>query len=40
MLGELVGDLSHLCNLLHKVVIHAFSDTRFEGMQVANYPAN
>ena len=34
------SDLSHLCNLLQKVVIRAFSDTGFEGIQVVNYPAN
>ena len=34
------SDLSHLCNPLQKVVIHAFSDTGFEGMQVVSYPAN
>ena len=37
MLGELVGshtkvgDLSHLCNPLWKVVIHALLDTGFQG---------
>ena len=34
------SDLSHLCNLLWKVVIHAFSNTGFKGMQVVNYLAN
>ena len=42
-----IGGLSHqssnlscLCNLLQKIVICAYSDTRFEGIQVVNYPAN
>ena len=34
------SNLSHLCNLLQKVVICACSDTRFEGIQVVNYLAN
>ena len=34
------SDLSHLCNLLWKVVICAFLDTGFKGMQVVTYPAN
>ena len=34
------SNLSHLHNPLQKVVIHAFSDTGFKGMQVVNYPAN
>ena len=34
------SDLSHQCNSLWKVVIHAFSNTRFKGMQIVNYLAN
>ena len=34
------SDLSHLHNLLHKVVIRACSDTGFEWIKVANYLAN
>ena len=42
-----IGGLSHqssnlscLCNLLQKVVVHACSDTRFKRHKVVNYPAN
>ena len=34
------NDLSHLCNLLWKVAIHALLDTRFKGMQVVTYLAS
>ena len=34
------SDLSCLCNLLKKVVIHVLLDTRFKGIQVVNYPTN
>ena len=34
------SDLANLCNLLQKVVLSAFSNTGFEGMQIVNYPAN
>ena len=45
-LGELVGShtkvaiLSHLRNLLQKVVIHAWLNTGLKGIQVVNYPTN
>ena len=34
------SDLSHLCNPLQNVVIHASLDTRFKGMQVVTYLTN
>ena len=34
------SNLSHLCNLLQKVVIWACSNTGFEGIKVVNYLAN
>ena len=34
------SDLSHLHNLLQKVVIHALLDTGFKGIQVVNYLTN
>ena len=34
------SDLSHLCNPLQKVVIHALLNTRFKGIQVVTYLAN
>ena len=34
------SDLSHLCYLLQKVVVHASSNTCFEQHKVVNYPAN
>ena len=34
------SDLSHLHNLLQKVVIHALLDTGFKGMQIVTYLTN
>ena len=34
------SDLSCLCNLLWKVVICTYLNTRFKGIQVVNYPTN
>ena len=34
------NDLSCLCNLLQKVVIHALPNTGFQGMQVVRYQTN
>ena len=34
------SNLSHLHNMLQKVVIHASLDTGFKGMQVVTYPTN
>ena len=34
------SNLSHLCNLLQKVVIHACSDTGFDWDEVVNYLTN
>ena len=34
------SNLSHPCNLLQKIVIHALLNTRFKGMQVVTYLTN
>ena len=46
MLGELVGSHTQVAiypayaNLLQKVVIHVLPNTKLEGIQAVNYPAN